>query len=160
MERILKRQQRTVGAIVKIPLEKGYFGYARILDTKIAIYDTYTLEDLTENEILLKPILFIVAVFDNAITKGHWEKISKAIPLEASLKNENLPPMFKQDVFTKKLELVYYNRFEPATENECKGLERWSVWTAEGIEKRMIAYYANKEIETEMPTLEKELELV
>lgn len=157
MERILKRQQRTVGAIVKIPLEKGYFGYARILETKIAIYDTYTQEDLTENEILLKPILLIVAVFDNAITKGRWEKISKAIPLETKLKNEALPPMFKQDIFTKKLELVYYNRFEPATENECKGLERWSVWTAEGIEKRIIAYYTNKEVENGIPNLEKEL---
>ncbi len=159
MEMMLKKQQRTIGAIVKIPLEKDYFTYARILETKIAIYDTYTQEDLTEKEILSKPILFIVAVFDSAITKGHWKKISKAIPLEDNLKNENLPPMFKQDIFTKKLELVYYDRFEPATEEECNGLERWSVWTAEGIEKRIIAYYTSTKAENKIPTLEKELQI-
>lgn len=136
MDRILKRQQRTLGAIVKIPLEGDYFGYARILETKIAIYDIFTKENLSESEILSKPILLIFAVFDNVITKGYWEKISKAIPLEENLKNENLPPMFKREAFTKKLELVYSDRFEPATEEQCNGLERWSVWTAQGIEKR------------------------
>jgi hypothetical protein len=160
MNRILKKQQRTIGAIVKIPLEGDYFGYGRILETKIAIYDIFTKESLPETEILSKRILLIVAVFDKVITKGYWEKISKSIPLEENLKNENLPPMFKQDIFTKKYQLVYPDRFEPATEEQCKGLERWSVWTAEGIENRLIAHYTNKEPKNEIPTLEKELELV
>ena len=35
----MKRQQRTVGAIVQVPLENGYHTYARILKTRLAFYD-------------------------------------------------------------------------------------------------------------------------
>ena len=156
MDRVLKRQQITVGSIVKIPLANGFHGYGRILDSKTAIYEIYTRENLPEKEILESPILFFVAVFDSVITKGYWEKIGKPIPLEEKLKNENLPPMYKQDLATQKCELVYPDRFEPATEEQCKGLERWSVWTAQGIEQRLEKHFASKE----KPVLEKDLELV
>ncbi len=159
MEKKLKRQQRTVGAIVKIPLENGYHSYARILEDELAFYNIYTQQDESEEYILSQSILFVAAVFDDIITKGYWEKIGKSIPLETNLLSENLPPKFKQDIFTKKCQLVYPDRFEPATEEQCKGLERWSVWTAEGIANRLLAHYTKK-TQAEIPSLEKDLQLV
>ncbi len=51
MERKLKRQRKTVGAIVKIPLENGYHSYARILELGTAFYDVNTKEELQINEL-------------------------------------------------------------------------------------------------------------
>ncbi len=44
MERKFKKQQRTIGAIVEIPLNDGYKTYARILDEYFAFYNIYTKE--------------------------------------------------------------------------------------------------------------------
>ena len=59
MERTFKKQQRTVGSIVKIPLENGFHGYGRILENDIAFYDFRTKEDLNPQEIIEKSILFV-----------------------------------------------------------------------------------------------------
>jgi len=158
MQKKTKRQQRTIGAIVKIPLENGFYSYARILEDELAFYDIYTQKEENEEYIIAQPILLFAAVFDNVITKGHWEKISKAIPLEDSLLSENLPPKYKQDIFTKKCQLVYPDRFEPATEEQCKDLERWSVWTAEGIEHRLEKHFVSKK--NGINGLKNELQLV
>ena len=57
----MKRQQRTIGAIVKVKFDDEYFTYARILpEASFAIYDTRTNQDITDlKEIVKKPILFI-----------------------------------------------------------------------------------------------------
>ncbi len=144
MQKKTKRQQRTVGTIVKIPLANGYHSYARILEDDLAFYDIYTKQDESEAYILALPILFVAMVFDDIITKGYWEKVSKAIPIEEKLKPENLPLMYRQDIFTKKFELVYLDRLEPATAEQCKGLEEWAVWTAQGIEHRLNEHFTKK----------------
>lgn len=141
MERKLKRQHRTVGALVKIPLVGGYHSYGRILEVEMAFYDIYTKEDLATKEILELPVLFITTVYDSAITKGYWEKISKSIPLEEHL--VNTPPKYTQDALNPdKYSIVYPDKQVDATKEECKGLEFWSVWTHENIEKRLNDYYS------------------
>ena len=47
-----KKQQRTIGAIVKVPLEKGgYHTYARILKSPyFAFYDLRTKEEISDLE--------------------------------------------------------------------------------------------------------------
>jgi len=68
------------------------------------------------------------------------------IPLEDNLKKENLPPMFRQSTLKpERIELVYFDRFEKATPEQCTGLERWAVWNLEGIEQRLNDFYENKE---------------
>jgi len=145
MERPTKRQQRTVGAIVKVPLEDGYHTYARILADTFAFYDARTKTDIADlKEIISKPILFITAVYDYAINQGLWLKIGK-LPLEEKLNLQ--PEFFIQDA-------IHHDRFSilesdgittrPATWDECKGLERASVWQPELIEERLNDYYAER----------------
>jgi hypothetical protein len=111
---------------------------------ELAFYDIYTQKKESEVFILACPVLFIVMIFDDLITKGYWGKVSKAIPLEEKLQAENLPLMYRQDIFTKKFELVYPDRLEPATEEQCKELEEWAVWTAEGVEHRLNEHFTKK----------------
>ena len=144
MER--KKQRITVGAIIQIPLKDDFFTYGRILESKIAFYDARTREEMPIEAILKSPILFIVPVEDAVITHGYWQKVSKAIPIEDNLKKENLPPMFRQSTLKpERIELVYFDRFEKATPEQCTGLERWAVWNLEGIEQRLHDFYGNKE---------------
>ncbi len=141
----MKRQQRTVGAIVEIPLENGFHGYARILKTRLAFYDVHTKKDLLPEEIIKKPILFISVVYDFAITKGFWLKIGKKLPLEEHLQQNQ--PLYTEDFLTGKY-LIYENGKQlVATKEQIKGLESYTVWSPEGIEKRLNDYYANRKNE-------------
>jgi len=142
--RKLKRQQRTVGSIVKIPLENGFWTYARVLEVKMAFYDAKTSQDLDISEIVEKPILFFASVYDSAITKGFWEKIGKKLPLEAHLLD--LPPVYTQDILNPSKFTIYYQKIaRPATKEECLGLEGGGIiWGYSLIEQRLNDYYQNR----------------
>ena len=141
----MKRQQRTVGAIVKIPLENGCHSYARILQTRLAFYDICTKKDLLLEEIIEKPILFISVVYDFAITKGFWLKIGKKLPLEEHL--QKTTPLYTEDLLTGKYLIYDGGKQVVATKDEIKGLESYTVWSPEGIEKRLNDYFANRKNE-------------
>lgn len=142
MERKVGKQQRTIGALIKIPLKGGYHTYGRILKDDIAFYDIRIKEDIAIEEIVKQPILFITTVYDDAIKKGYWEKISKAIALEDNL--IECPPKYTQDVLNpNKYSIVYPDRQVEATKEQCIGLEFWSVWTHADIEKRLNDHFAN-----------------
>ena len=139
----MKRQQRTVGAIVKVPLEDGYHAYARILKTRLAFYDIRTQKDLLPDEIIIKPILFIAVVYDFAITNGIWKKIGKKLPLEDYLQQNK--PLYTEDLLTGKYLIYKSGKQIVATKEEIKGLESYTIWSPESIEKRLNDYYANRE---------------
>ncbi len=143
MKRQLKRQQRTLGAIVKIPLENGFHTYARILETRMAFYDARTKENLEINEIVEKSVLFEVIVFDQVITKGYWLKIGKKLPIEEQLLK--FKPMYMEDILTGKYWLNT-GKLKPieVSKKEVLGLESFTVWGNDGIEKRLNDYYANR----------------
>jgi hypothetical protein len=137
-----KRQQRTVGAVVKIPLENGSHCYARILTDDFAFYDIHTKEELPINDIVRSPVLFFAAVYDDAL-KGDWVKVSKALPIEAHLKDK--PPVYTQDRLNLTNYTIYKNGEEiPATKEDCIGLEYLMVWEKQEIEERLNDHYAGR----------------
>jgi Immunity protein 26 len=145
MDRILKRQQRTVGAIVQIPLENGSHTYARILENSFAFYNIHTKEILPVEEILQKEVLFITAVYDTAVTKGYWPKISKAIALEEKFIAHNLPAQYVRDNLNPNRYTIYNSKgIFRATKEECEGLEQFIIWTHDTIEDRLSDHYAGR----------------
>jgi hypothetical protein len=79
-----KRQQRTVGAIVKIPLDDGWHTYAQILpEADCSVFEARTEKELTVSEVVSRPVLFRVAVYRHAFTRGRWPKVGTA-PLRMS----------------------------------------------------------------------------
>ena len=140
-----KRQQRTIGAIVKIPLDRGYHSYARILKSPyFAFYDFRAKEDVSDLALIVaSPILFITSVSHYSVTSGLWVKVGK-LPLEKTLLK--IPPQFIQDsIQTDQFEIVYDDgKKKKATAEECAGLERLAVWTPESIQERLIDHYAGR----------------
>jgi len=141
-----KRQQRTLGAIVRIDLGDGYFSFVRILDkSNFAFYDLKTKDSSPDIKFIIsKPILFIIAVYDEAVTSGRWEKVGKS-PLEQSL--TNLPSKFIQDSHTGSIEIYNSNTGEikPSNRKEVEGLECAAVWAAEHVESRLRDHYDGKD---------------
>ena len=78
---------RKEGAFFEIVLPNGKFSYGRILPKACyAFYDVYSDEPIADiKSIQANSVLFIVAVYKFAISKGRWKKIGSS-ELEANLK--------------------------------------------------------------------------
>lgn len=140
----MKRQQRTIGAIVNIPLENRNHTYGRILgEASFAIYDCITTDKIKQLEAITScPILFIVAVYNDVITEGRWEKTG-FVPLEQTL--QKLPPKYIRDAINPDTFRIYENgQMRPASKEECIGLEVASVWEPNQVEERINDHYAGR----------------
>lgn len=139
------KQQRTIGAIVKIPLEKEFYGYARILKgTSFAFYDIRSKNELTDLEKIVScSILFIVSVSAYAVTDGRWIKIGK-LPLDNSF--DILPPRYIQDLLSPENYKIIYSdgTVKQAKKEECNRLERFAVWQPQHVEERLNDYFAGR----------------
>jgi hypothetical protein len=137
-----KPKKRTVGDVVQVPLGEGWHSYARVLpEVSVAFYDSRERELRTPNEVVKRPILFIVAVMNSAFKKGRWPIVGH-IPLEVQLKD---PPTFIQDQLNKdSFQLYEAGVISPATREQCVGLERCAVWDPEHVEDRLRDHYAGR----------------
>jgi len=142
----IKRQKITEGSILEINIEKQYFVYAQILNKGGYVFFNYkTREKLIDLSLLKKaPILFVIGVYNDVITKGHWLKVGK-IEIRDDLKIQ--PMQFIQDVQNQgNFELYNPNTGEirKATKEQCFGLECAAVWEANHVEDRIRDYYDSK----------------
>ena len=148
MERKLKRQQRKVGSIVKIPLEGGYHTYGRVLKSGVAFYDARTKEELKAEEIINRKILFRTGIYDSVITQGYWLKIGKPIPLEAELLKPQI--WYTEDLLADRVIIYKDGKQIPATRDEVRNIESATIWDYASLEERLNDYYAgrkNKDVE-------------
>lgn len=142
----MAKQRKTPGAILEIKIENQYYCYAQILQVSgTAFLDYHSKEKLKDISILVNcPVLFVVAVYNDIITQGHWLKIGK-LEIRDDLK---FPPMefIHDEQKPEKFEL--YNPSSgaiiPATKEECRGLERCAVWDKHHVEQRLSDYYAGR----------------
>jgi len=137
----MKRQQRTPGAFLKIPIDDVYHTYARILQEGIAFYDCRTTEKIDEMQRIAScPVLFITGVYNDVITQGHWLKVGK-LPLEE--KFSLLPLQFIYDQIGEGFKIYDPNTgiIRPSTKQECYGLECCAVWDSHHVEERLRDHY-------------------
>jgi hypothetical protein len=138
-----RKQRRVPGDFLRVPLEKGWHTYSRVLhEPLLAFYDARTNRDLEPTEIASRPILFKVWVMNHAIGAGRWSRIGN-LPLEPELHEE--PTFFKQDSLDPSSFRLYRSgRDTPATREQCAGLERAAVWEPEHVEERLRDHYAGR----------------
>lgn len=136
-----KRQTRTVGAILRVPLDERWHTYALTLDDPdFAFFDAKTDGELGPEEIVRRAVLFRLFVFKSAVTKGRWQKVGKAaVPPELSQPSST----FIQDALCPdRFDICVGGARRPATLEECEGLERCAVWVPEHVEERIRDHYA------------------
>jgi len=142
----MKRQKRTVGSAFKIPLTDNTHSYGIILEkASVAIFKIKTNNSLPISEILKEDVLFIVAVYNSAITSGRWEKIGKTPPDE---RFTILPLNFIQDSINPEHFEIYdpnTGQITKSSRENCLGLECAAVWEAEHVETRILDHFNGKE---------------
>lgn len=137
----MTRQQRTVGAVLAVPLGDGTSTFALTLpEADFAFFDARTGEADPPLDLLAKPLLFRVAVHKSAWIAGRWPKVSKvAVPAEL----QSPQPKFIQDALRpERFEIYIAGSIRPSTRGECENLERAAVWEPEHAEERIRSYYA------------------
>lgn len=140
---VIKRQRLTIGSIVEVKVE-DYFVYAQITENKnLAFFDYQATEPLNSFEILEHaPILFIVGVYFDVITRGVWLKVGK-MPLRKECQGTFVKYIF--DTINYKFELYITNKNNYYTvsceKKDVLGLEALAAWEASAIEDRIACHY-------------------
>lgn len=140
----MKKQRITEGAILEISIQGQYYVYAQILTKGLgfAFFDYKSDNKLIDLNVLKDAeVLFIVAVYNSIVNKGHWEKVGK-LDIRNDLKV--LPMKFIQDALdSDKFSLYNPNTGEitKTTKQQCKGLECVAVWAANHVEDRIRDHY-------------------
>lgn len=145
-----KRQRFKAGSVVKIELSEGRLAFGRLLPgiaSRISIFDFIASnkdEVPSISNITNEPILFYCGVYRDIITKGVFEIIGFKEFTEEEIKM--IPPTFTQDMIDIKDCVIFWidGRERAATPHECIGLERSSVWEADGLKKRIEDHYAGR----------------
>ena len=137
----MTRQQRTIGAVLAVPLGDGTATFALTLqEADFAFFDARTIGSRPPANLLAKPVLFRIAVHKSGWAAGRWPKVSK-VSMPSQLHDPQ--PKFIQDpVHPDRFEIYLAGEIRPSTRAECDGLERAAVWEPEHVEERLRAHYA------------------
>jgi len=142
-----KRQRIENGAVVRINLSENRMVFARLISGRIAVYDyaLFQSDPLPEiDTIIQKNIILYCSVYDEVITKSIFEIIGFKELTDFEL--NSVPPKFTQDIVNIDDCSIFWpdGRRIKVMPKECVGLERSSVWEAEGVIQRIEDYYAGR----------------
>ena len=134
----MKRQQRMIGAVLRVPLENDMHTYAVTLpEADFAFFDARSSAPIADLGALLDlPILFTVAVHKSAWSQGRWLKMGKIAPPQNLLAPR---PMFIQKIIG--FQIYLGGTITASTREECEGLDRCEVWEPHHVEDRLNAHY-------------------
>ncbi len=132
------------GGVLKLSLASQNAAYAVFLEVLpyIAFYSgSLRLEELQRSE--ANP-LFIIAVQRSAYSHGRWGRLLYRVPKEHL---PGIPAFFRQNPMDlSDCEIVTASgESRSASQEECVGLERSAVWSAEHVESRLEDHYANRQ---------------
>jgi hypothetical protein len=135
------------GLVLRIPLDDGTHAYGRILATKpfMAFHDYRTTEEAPDPlEVARSPVLFVLATSAALKKADDWEPVG-VVSLEVV--DTPIPDLFWQDIGNPRhVKIIdYLGNERPATVEECRGLERYSVWHASHIADRLRDHFAGRE---------------
>lgn len=138
----MKKQIRREGDVVAISLGDGTYAFAIVLAEPLMMFFDLRCSSVPPVEgIVNSPEVFRIWVMNSAITSGCWQVIGNA-GLGAELQSS--PVFFKEDPVTKALYLYQSGKAWPATPEECEGLERAAVWSANHVEDRLRDHFAGQ----------------
>jgi hypothetical protein len=142
------RRRREPGRVVRIPLGDGRCAHARQLVGGVVAFFDHVVDcaDVVDiREVVTWPLAFEVSVMDLAFRASSGWDLLDVVPLsDAELARTYRS--FKQDALNGALS-IYWRRADdswgedPATREECEGLERMAIWDAHHVEDRLRAHF-------------------
>jgi hypothetical protein len=135
------------GLLLRVPLDDGMNTYGRILPVKpfMAFHDYRTMDDAPDLlDVARSPVLFVLATSAALKKADDWGPVG-VVSLEVV--ETPIPDQFWQDIGnSRNLKIIdHLGNERSATVDECRGLERYSVWHASHIEDRLNDHFAGRE---------------
>ncbi len=132
------KQRIVIGSVVQIDLADNLCSFAQVISkAELAFFNCFEKAptNLTIEEIVKMPILFILPVMNYAVKSGRWPVIGKSV-LRSEFQSERY--YFHQDILTKKISITQHgDDLQPATRTQIEGLECMAVWDPEHVEDRL-----------------------
>lgn len=134
----MKKQKMHVGGIVKIELSDGRITFGKILkEGFLVVYkkvaNTLDISDIDLKEIENSGELLYAGVFNDVITKGNFEIISKSSVSEEELRK--ILPRFRMKTAHPELCIILYgdDTDKKALPSECIGMSHLYIWEAPSL---------------------------
>jgi hypothetical protein len=140
-----RKRKGQPGDIVRVDVGDDQYTYGVLLtDPFVAVYDILTKagSEVEPIELLGRSVLFIAAVYDDAIGRD-WPIVG-SVPAGSRL--PAVPEQFTQDRYNpQSCQIIDADgNTRPATPQECVGLERAAVWEPEHVVGRIQDHYAGR----------------
>ncbi len=150
---IKSRKNREPGRIVRVPVGEGLYGFGRQLTGEVEFYDLFLPEDETPDLLSLpsQRVLFRVFVMAYAFKRtGNWQLLDVVTLTEAEA--GHVSRTWKHDPISGQLSIYWSGPGagmwgeDPATPEECVGLEQCAVWDPEHVQERLRAHLAGQTV--------------
>lgn len=147
----MKRQQRTEGAVVEIPLGSGRRAFGRLRYEPLVDFFDLELRDSNSidlDRIVRSPVAFTIYVMNSAVTSGRWPTVGTKPLTDAE--RATVPRFCKKDALTGALSIYWEDPLSdeahevPASREECQLLEPAAVWSAEHVEDRLRDHFEGR----------------
>lgn len=107
----------------------------------VAFFDSNFAERPTITDILSRPIAFRIWIMRSCLKRTGWPVIGFTSVPEALSKPVEF---YKFDLIARRYSLYRGHSEEPATREQCLGLECASVWSAVQVESRLADHFAGR----------------
>ena len=130
------------GNIFEVALPSGGLAYGMVIAAPLsAFFDFRFAERPPITDILSHPVAFRIWVMRSCLSKSGWPVIGFASVPGALSKP---PDFYKFDRIARRFSLYRGHSEDPATREQCLGLECAAVWSAVHVESRLDDHFAGR----------------
>ncbi|RYD84146.1 MAG: hypothetical protein EOP84_06330 [Verrucomicrobiaceae bacterium] len=137
-----RRSAWEIGNVFEVALPGPGFAYGMVIDSPLAaFFDFRFAQRPSIADILSHPVAFRIWVMRSCFGKTGWPVIGSTSVPDALTKT---PDFYKFDCISRSFSLYRGQLEEPATREQCLGLERAAVWSAAHVESRLNDHFAGR----------------
>ncbi len=130
------------GNVFEVALPNGGFAYGIVIAFPLAaFFDLKFSKRPSIVDVLSRPAAFRIHIMRQCLSRGGWPIIGAA-SVPDSLQQP--PDFYKFDSIAKRFSLYRGHSEEPATREQCLGLECAAVWSAVHVESRLDDHFAGR----------------
>lgn len=130
------------GNVFEVVLPGGGFAYGMVIDFPlVAFFDVRFAERSPIADIVSRPVAFRIWVMRSCLGRSSWPVIGFASVPNALSQS---PDFYKFDSIARRFFLYRGHSEEPASREQCLGLECAAVWSAIHVESRLDDHFAGR----------------
>ena len=137
-----RRSAWETGNVFEVALPREGFAYGMVLKSPLVVFfDFRFAERPLVADIVTCPTAFRIWIMRSCLSKGGWPVIGFTSVPDAL---QQSPDFYKFDTITHRFSLYRGHSEEPATREQCLGLECAAVWSRNHVESRLADHFTGR----------------